>query len=141
MPSGQSYLSSKLSITWDPADRGKRLTAMNQIDARELIRDVLPKLRATRSLIDSTLKKRIEMCDDEEESRRLTVLQDEFALEMTMIRRNLEHLLKRYEDQLEAASRGERYFSSPILTMDDAEAMAIERAKRLYVRAHQLQTR
>ncbi|RDB42744.1 hypothetical protein DU490_11595 [Halomonas sp. DQ26W] len=114
---------------------------MNQIDARELMRDVLPKLRATRSLIDSTLKKRIATCDDEEESHRLTVLQDEFALEMTMIRLNLEHLLKRYEDQLEAANRGDQFFSSPILIMDDAEAMAIERAKRLYVRAHQLQTR
>lgn len=114
---------------------------MNQIDARELMRDVLPKLRATRDLIDTTLKVRIEACHDEGERQRLTVLQDEFTLEMTMIRMNLEHLLKRYSEQLESASSGEQTFTSPILIMDDAEAMAIERAKRLYVRAHQLQTR
>jgi len=47
---------------------------------------------------------------------------------------------KRYSDQLEASSRGERHFQSPILTMDDAEALAIDRAKRLYARAYQLQT-
>jgi len=83
---------------------------------------------------------RIKTCHDEEERQRLTILQDEFTLEMTMIRMNLEHLLKRYSDQLEASSRGEQHFQSPILTMDDAEALAIDRAKRLYARAYQLQT-
>lgn len=113
---------------------------MNQIDARELMRDVLPKLRAMRHLIDTILNERIKTCHDEEERQRLTILQDEFTLEMTMIRMNLEHLLKRYSDQLEASSRGEQHFQSPILTMDDAEALAIDRAKRLYARAYQLQT-
>jgi len=113
---------------------------MNQIDARELIRDVLPKLRATRNLIDTILNERIKTCYDEDERRRLTILQNEFTLEMTMIRMNLEHLLKRYSDQLEAASQGEQHFQSPILTIDDAEATAIERAKSLYARAYQLQT-
>lgn len=113
---------------------------MNQIDARELMREVLPKLRATRNLIDTILNERIKTCHDEDERRRLTILQDEFTLEMTMIRMNLEHLLKRYSGQLEAASRGEQHFQSPVLTMDDAEATAIERAKSLYMRAYQLQT-
>nr|WP_298059379.1 hypothetical protein [uncultured Halomonas sp.] len=99
---------------------------------------MIPKLRATRHLIDTILNERIKTCHDEDEHRRLTILQDEFMLEMTMIRMNLEHLLKRYSDQLEAALRGEYHFQSPILTMDDAEAT--ERAKRLYARAYQLQT-
>lgn len=105
---------------------------MNQIDAREL--------RATRHLIDTILNERIKTCQDEDECQQLSVLQDEFMLEMTMIRMNLEHLLKRYSDQLAASGRGERHFQSPILTMDDAEALAIDRAKRLYARAYQLQT-
>ena len=113
---------------------------MSQIDARELMRDIIPKLRATRNLIDTILNERIKACYDEEERRRLIVLQDEFILEMTMIPMNLEHLLKRYSDQLEAASRGEQRFTSPTLTMDDAEATAIECAKILYARAYQLQT-
>ena len=37
---------------------------MNQIDSRELIRDVLPKLRATRNLIDTILNERIKTCHD-----------------------------------------------------------------------------
>lgn len=117
-----------------------RQIAMNQIGARELMREVLPQLQATRNLIDTILNERIKTCYDEDERRRLTILQDEFTLEMTMIRMNLEHLLKRYSDQLEAASREEQHFKSLILTMDGAQATAIERVKSLYARAYQLQT-
>ncbi len=112
---------------------------MQQIDARELIRTVLPDLRTTRHQIETVLKERIEACRDEEERRRLNALQDELSLEMMMIRMNLDHLLKRYDDQLKAVSRGEQDFSSPLLTLDDAEAKAIEHAKRFSVRARQLQ--
>ena len=107
----------RLFAEWD--DDNDAFSTMNQIDARELMRDVIPKLRATRHLIETVVNER----------RRLSVLQDEFALEMTMIRINLEHLLKRYSDQLAASGRDERHFQSPILTMDDA--------KRLYARAYQ----
>ena len=57
-----------------------------------------------------------------------------------MIRLNLDHLLKRYKDQLKAVSREDHAFNSPLLMMDDAEATAIEHAERLYARARQLQT-
>lgn len=114
---------------------------MEQIDARELTRDVLPKLKATEHLIDNTLKMRIETCQDETERERLTRIQQEFELEMMMIRMNLEHLFKRYSDQLKAASEGRQHFTSPLLEMDDSESVAIESAKRLYRRAQELQTR
>ena len=42
---------------------------MNQIDARELMREVLPKLRATRHLIDTILNERIKTCHDEDGKR------------------------------------------------------------------------
>lgn len=105
------------------------------------MRDVIPKLRATRHLIETILNERIKTCHDEEERQRLTVLQDEFMLEITMIRMNLEHLFKRYSDQLKAASEGRQHFTSPLLEMDDSESVAIESAKRLYRRAQELQTR
>lgn len=111
-----------------------------QIDARDLMHDVLPKLKATRNLILSELTARIERCQDEAERQRLTTAQEEFELEMTMIRMNLDHLLKRYSDQLEAAAHGREHFSSPLLELDQSETVAIESAKQLYHRAQELQT-
>ncbi|MGM0535200.1 MAG: hypothetical protein ACQER5_03910 [Pseudomonadota bacterium] len=112
-----------------------------KIDARELTSDLLPKLKATQHLIDNILKVRIEKCGDDGERHQLTQLQQEFELEMLMIRMNLEHLLKRYSEQLEAAEDGRETFKSPLLELDDSEAVAVESAKRLYRRAHELQTR
>lgn len=114
---------------------------MEQIDARELTSDLLPKLKATQHLIDNTLKMRIEKCEDGVERQRLTQLKQEFELEMMMIRMNLEHLLKRYSEQLQAAAEGREQFKSPLLALDDSESVAIESARRLYRRAQELQTR
>ena len=112
-----------------------------QIDARELIKDVLPKLKATRHLIDNTLKARIEQSEDDEQRRRLILLQQEFELEMTMIKLNMDHLLTRYHDQLKAAAEGHGRFTTPILALDQSEAVAIESARNLYRRAYELQVR
>lgn len=112
---------------------------MEKIDARELTRDVLPKLNATQHLIDNTLKTSIDKCQDEAERERLTRVQQEFELEMMMIRMNLEHLLKRYSDQLKAAAEGRERFSSPLLELDQSESVAIESAKLLYRRAQEIQ--
>lgn len=112
-----------------------------QIDASELINDVLPKLKVTQHLIDNTLKTSIEKCKDEVERERLTRIHQEFEIEMMMIRMNLEHLFKRYSVQIEATVQGCEHFSSPLLEMDDSESVAIESAKRLYRRAQELQTR
>ncbi|MCE0731804.1 hypothetical protein LWH48_03165 [Halomonas sp. G15] len=50
----------------------------DQIDARELKRDILPKLKATRHLVENTLTARIERCQDEAERRRLTTVRQKF---------------------------------------------------------------
>ena len=113
---------------------------MNRIDARELVHEVLPRLRATRHLVETTLRVRLEACHDAAERRRLQALQEAFALEMTMIRLNLEHLLRRYAEQLDAARREEGQGHGLMLSLDDAEAAAIERIRQLHARARRLQT-
>lgn len=112
-----------------------------QIDARELTNNMLPKLKATQHLIDSTLQERIETCKNDLERQRLNQLQQEFELEMMMIRMNLEHFLKRYSEQIKAAAEGREQFKSPLLELDASESVAIESALRLYRRAQELQTR
>lgn len=115
---------------------------MEQVGVEELMRDVLPKLQATRHLVDSTLSESIAACkDDEGEHERLIKLQDEFTLQMTMIRLNLDHLLKRCSEQLKAAAEGCESSKSLLIALDEAESVAIESAKRLYRRAQELQTR
>lgn len=54
-----------------------------------------------------------------------------------MIRMNLEHLLKRYHNELEAAMHDPR--KDMLLTLDSYEATAVENAKQLYARVQRLQ--
>jgi len=54
-----------------------------------------------------------------------------------MIRMNLEHLLKRYRNELEAAMHDPR--KDMLLTLDAYEATAVENAKQLYARVQRLQ--
>lgn len=63
----------------------------------------------------------------------INTLKTEFQLELTMIRMNLEHLLKRYQKELNAVVEDKRH--DQLLTLDAFEAMAIESAAQLYRRA------
>ncbi|XQU08282.1 hypothetical protein P4544_17735 [Halomonas sp. LY9] len=72
-----------------------------------------------------------------ETKERYTKLQAEFQLELTMIRMNIEHLLKRYRNELEAVMDDPRH--DILLTLDPHEATAIMNAKQLYQRVQQLQ--
>jgi|TARA_R110002020_G_scaffold212626_3_gene419283 hypothetical protein len=53
-----------------------------------------------------------------------------------MIRMNLEHLLKRYHQELEAVINDLR--QDVMLTFDQHETVVVESAKQLYSRAQQL---
>ena len=72
-----------------------------------------------------------------EKKERYAKLKAEFELELTMIRMNLEHLLKRYRNELEAAMNDPR--KDMLLTLDAYEATAVENAKQLYARVQRLQ--
>ena len=108
------------------------------ISAREVINDLVPKLNAVEKQIKLTISAVVEASSAAPEKKeRYAKLKAEFELELTMIRMNLEHLLKRYRNELEAAMNDPR--KDMLLTLDAYEATAVENAKQLYVRVQRLQ--
>ena len=96
--------------------------SVQTISAYNVINDVIPKLNVMETLV---------------QVERYSKLQIEFQLELTMIRMNLEHLLKRYQHELTAVVDDKN--SDMLLTLDAHEATAIESATALYRRVQQLQ--
>lgn len=111
---------------------------MKAISAYSLINDVIPKLNAVEKHVEGTFKSIFETSCLPVEIERYTKLQMEFQLELTMIRMNLEHLLKRYHRELEAVMNDPR--QDVLLTLDQHENVAVESAKALYQRVQALQT-
>ena len=108
------------------------------ISAREVVNDLVPKLNAVEKQIKLTISAVVEASGAAPEKKeRYTKLKAEFQLELTMIRMNLEHLLKRYRNELEAAMNDPR--KDMLLTLDAYEATAVENAKQLYARVQRLQ--
>jgi ABC-type phosphate transport system auxiliary subunit len=109
------------------------------ISAREVVNDLVPKLNAVEKQIKLTISAVVEASGTAPEKKeRYAKLKAEFQLELTMIRMNLEHLLKRYRNELEAAMNDPR--KDMLLTLDAYEATAVENAKQLYRRVQALQT-
>ncbi|BCB71501.1 hypothetical protein HMEPL2_18520 [Vreelandella aquamarina] len=108
------------------------------ISAREVINDLVPKLNAVEKQIKLTISAVVEASGAApEQKERYAKLKAEFQLELTMIRMNLEHLLKRYRNELEAAMHDPR--NDLLLSLDAYEATAVENAKQLYARVQRLQ--
>lgn len=108
--------------------------------ARELIDDLVPKLKATEHFIGDTLVVKIRHCPDPRERDRLRGLKTEFEVELSMIRMNLKHLLRRYSTQIGAVMGDDTKQSDAQLVLDEHEVVAIENIRRLYRRSHELQT-
>ncbi|HAA45199.1 MAG: hypothetical protein XD36_2450 [Halomonas sp. 54_146] len=111
--------------------------SVQTISAYNVINDVIPKLNVMETLVEGTLKEIIENSYVPAQVERYSKLQIEFQLELTMIRMNLEHLLKRYQHELTAVVDDKN--SDMLLTLDAHEATAIESATALYRRVQQLQ--
>ncbi|WP_244208641.1 hypothetical protein [Vreelandella andesensis] len=112
---------------------------MQTISAYNVINDVIPKLNTVEKRVEGTLKEIIETSQLPAQIERYTKLKMEFQLELTMIRMNLEHLLKRYSQELEAVVNDSR--QDVLLTLDAYEATAIENAKQLYQRVQAFQNK
>ena len=110
------------------------------IYSRDAVYDLIPKLKTTEHLVDSTLQGRITRCGDANEKARLQGLKVEFELEISMIRMNLEHLMRRYSRQLDEAAQDGASRQDAVLSLDAHEAVAIERVRTLYRRAQALAT-
>ncbi|KGE77677.1 hypothetical protein CVH10_05565 [Halomonas sp. ND22Bw] len=112
---------------------------IERLSAHDITHDLIPRLQATERLVGNTLQDRIEHCSNATERAGLEELKAEFELKLTMIRLNLEHLMKRYAQQMKAARQG-GVNSSASLTLDAHEAVAVESARTLYRRAQALAT-
>tara|TARA_R110000824_G_scaffold393237_1_gene592097 strand:+ start:59 stop:418 length:360 start_codon:yes stop_codon:yes gene_type:complete len=108
------------------------------IPALEVVTELVPKLNAVEKHIDQTISTVIGTSQLPTQIERYTKLQMEFQLELTMIRMNLEHLLKRYHQELEAAMNDPR--QDVLLTLDQHESVAVDSARVLYQRVQALQT-
>ncbi|MDP3535939.1 MAG: hypothetical protein Q8S08_11170 [Halomonas sp.] len=111
---------------------------MQTISAHSVINDIIPKLNTVDQLVEKTLVGLVETRRDDTQKEHYEKLKAEFQLELTMIRMNLEHLLKRYSKELETVVNDPR--QDVLLTLDAYEATAIENAKQLYRRVQALQT-
>lgn len=116
------------------------LNTTGQIAAHDIVYDILPKLKATEDLVNSTLKDMIEQAPSEEIRTQKLLQQQEFELQITMIRMNLDHLLKRYSKEVQAAWENDQRHAGALLSLDQHERFAIDRAKELYERARTIQT-
>ncbi|WFE70726.1 hypothetical protein P8S55_13165 [Halomonas sp. M1] len=108
------------------------------ISALEVVNDLIPKLNTVEHHIEQMINAVLEASSVPNQIERYSKLQAEFQLELTMIRMNLEHLLKRYRNELKTVMNDPR--QDVLLTLDAYEATAIENAKQLYRRVQTLQT-
>lgn len=107
------------------------------ISALYVANELIPKLNAVEKRVAQTMEAVAARGAVSTNIGRMTRLQAEFQLELTMIRLNLAHLLKRYQAVLEAAMRDPA--NDQLLTLDAYEATAIASARQLYERVQQLQ--
>ncbi|PJX14115.1 hypothetical protein CWI66_08380 [Halomonas sp. 141] len=107
------------------------------ISALYVVNELIPKLNAVEKRVELTIGSATARESVPMGIERMTRLQAEFQLELTMIRLNLAHLLKRYQAVLEAAMQDPA--NDQLLTLDAYEATAIASAKQLYERVQQLQ--
>ncbi|QPL45642.1 hypothetical protein IT895_15965 [Halomonas sp. A40-4] len=111
--------------------------SQKSISAHEVVYDLIPRLNALERQINNTLEAMITASQSPDEKHRNKNLKIEFELELTMIRMNLQHLLSRYQTELEAVISDER--RDGMLTLDQNETVAVESAKALYDRVQRLQ--
>lgn len=107
------------------------------ISAVYVVTELIPKLNTVEKHIEQTISNIVASSQLPTQIERYTKLQIEFQLELTMIRMNLEHLLKRYHRELEVVMNDPR--KDVLLTLDQHESVAVESAKALYERVQRLQ--
>ncbi|GAB2798368.1 hypothetical protein GCM10027040_26300 [Halomonas shantousis] len=115
-------------------------SAQSNLSARDLLHDVIPKLNATEKLVNDTLQAKLEESRTAEEHARALKQQQEFQLEITIIRMNLDHLLARYANELKQFTDTGSRHPGPMLKLDPHESVAINNARQLYTRVREIQT-
>jgi hypothetical protein len=111
-------------------------TAGATVTSHELINDVIPKLKTVEFILDSKLAAAIENSKEAQQREKYQVYQQEFQLELIMIRMNLEHLLSRYADIIKPID-GKRD-EDTYLELDDSERVALSAIINLYNKVSEL---
>ncbi len=114
------------------------MPSVDTITVHELLYDLVPKLKALETMVSDTLSARLMMTTDHEVRHKLKAFKAEFELERTMIRLNLEHLLRRHTEALEAVKNGSTSQSGQTLPLDNHEATAVARVRQLHRNAQDL---
>ncbi|PAU74690.1 hypothetical protein [Halomonas salipaludis] len=112
-----------------------------RISARDLLHDLIPKLKATERFVDETLQMMIDQAPPGEERSRREHQQQEFQLNLTMIRMNLGHLLQRYAPLIEELREPDGLPTGPMLELDEHERVALNSARELYAQTQAIQAR
>ncbi|RDB42735.1 hypothetical protein DU490_11550 [Halomonas sp. DQ26W] len=109
-----------------------------RITLHEVVYNILPKLKAAEVMIDNTLLAIVKATEEPLEQARRRDQRDTMELELFAIRLNIKHLLTRYSQDMQAMRESEESGAAtgegPVLTLDDGEAQAIEKAKMLHER-------
>ena len=116
-------------------------TIGDRVSARELLHDLIPKLKATERFIDETLAMLIEQAPSADERARRERQQHAFQVNLTMIRMNLDHLLKRHAHLLDQVSEPGAVSPGPMLALDEHERVALNSAIKLYQQTQSIQAR
>jgi len=112
--------------------------SQQQIRARELRDQIVPKLKVVETVVQTLINDRMMQYKQGHERKRFEALKSEFELEVMMIRMNLKHLMKREALLLERTWNGDDAAAETLLALDELEANAIERLQTLYRRAQAL---
>lgn len=116
------------------------LSTDGKLFARDLVHDLIPKLKTTQNLVNDTLRVRVAKAGNDDERSHYQLLQQEFELEIMMINMNLEHLLQRYAQEIRNIAESDGSLTGPMLELDRHERFAIDSARKLYERARAIQT-
>ena len=99
----------------------------------DLIYSVIPHLNSAEKLVFSTLDSLIDAATNPLDILKRTDQRQAFGLEVHRIRINLEHLLSRYQHEVDAVLRSEGEHKGPVLAPDAQEAEAILSAEEIYL--------
>lgn len=109
-----------------------------KITLHEVLYEIIPKLKAAEAMIQNTLVAILDATEEPLETTRRQEQQVALELELFTIRLNVNHLLNRHSQAVQAMRDSEQSGAAigdgPVLTLDDGEAQAIEKAKMLHER-------
>jgi hypothetical protein len=102
------------------------------ITINALIYSIIPNLNSAEKLVFSTLESLIDAANNPLDILKRTDQRQAFSLEVHRIRLNLEYLLSRYRDEVDAVLRSEGEHKGPVVAPDKQEADAILGAVEIY---------